>query len=337
MTLFRSDALAGKRILVTGGGTGLGKEISLGFAAHGGHVFICGRREAVLKTAVEQIRAETGGPADYAAVNVRDAASVEAMVADIWQSDPLTGLVNNAAANFIAPTETISPRGYEAIRSTVMDGSSFATLACGKRWIAGGLPGVVVSNLVTWVWTGSAYVVPSAMAKSAVQAMTMSLAVEWGPKNIRLNAIAPGPSRPKMLGKNSIQSRTPQLAQLSPIRCRSAAMAEWKSCAICLCSFSPTAALISTALRSRSTAVIIWRRPAHLPICRDLQIRTGNKRAKRFAPRRRRSAKAEALERVLIYSAAARSGRFSANMRRAMIVFITSTEPPAILMTRASA
>jgi NAD(P)-dependent dehydrogenase (short-subunit alcohol dehydrogenase family) len=193
MTLFRSDAPAGKRILVTGGGTGLGKEISLGFAAHGGHVFICGRREAVLKSAVEQIRAETGGSAEYAVVNVRDAASVEAMVADIWQSDPLTGLVNNAAANFIAPTETISPRGYEAIRSTVMDGSFFATLACGKRWIADGLPGVVVSNLVTWVWTGSAYVVPSAMAKSAVQAMTMSLAVEWGPKNIRLNAIAPGP------------------------------------------------------------------------------------------------------------------------------------------------
>jgi NAD(P)-dependent dehydrogenase (short-subunit alcohol dehydrogenase family) len=126
-------------------------------------------------------------------VNVRDAASVDGMVAEIWKSGPLTGLVNNAGANFIAPTETVTPHGYEAIRSTVMDGSFFATLACGKRWIAERLPGVVVSNLVTWVWTGSAYVVPSAMAKSAVHAMTMSLAVEWGPKNIRLNAIAPGP------------------------------------------------------------------------------------------------------------------------------------------------
>src|ERR1700722_17879855 len=117
MTLFRSDALAGKRILVTGGGTGLGKEMSLGFAAHGAHVFICGRRQAVLKSAVEQIRAETGGSADYAVVNVRDAASVDATVADIWQSGPLTGLVNNAAAKFIGPTETFSAPCYEAVWS----------------------------------------------------------------------------------------------------------------------------------------------------------------------------------------------------------------------------
>ena len=178
---------------MTGGGTGLGKELSLGFAEHGAHVFICGRREQILKDACDEISNETRGAAAYRVVNIRDAASVGAMVKDIWSSGPLTGLVNNAAANFIAPTESLSPRGYEAVRSTVMDGSFFATLACGKRWIAAGLPGVVLSNLVTWVWTGSAYVMPSAMAKSAVQAMTMSLAVEWGPKNIRLNAIAPGP------------------------------------------------------------------------------------------------------------------------------------------------
>ncbi|HEU0223252.1 MAG TPA: SDR family oxidoreductase [Paracoccaceae bacterium] len=193
MSPFRPDLLAGKRILVTGGGTGLGKEMSLGFAAHGAHVFICGRREAVLQAAVEEIRAKTGGAADFVVANVRDAESVEAMIDRIWETGPLSGLVNNAAANFIAPTESLTPRGYEAVRATVMDGSFFATLACGKRWIAAGLPGVVLSNLVTWVWTGSAYVVPSAMAKTAIQAMTMSLAVEWGPKNIRLNAIAPGP------------------------------------------------------------------------------------------------------------------------------------------------
>ncbi|TYR33549.1 SDR family oxidoreductase [Mesorhizobium microcysteis] len=190
---YRSDLLAGKRILVTGGGTGLGKEMSLGFAAHGAHVFICGRREQVLDAACAEIRDRTGGGADYRVVNVRDPDSVDSMIEDIWSSGPLTGLVNNAAANFIAPTESLSPRGYEAIRSTVMDGSFFATLSCGKRWIANGLPGVVLSNLVTWVWTGSAYVAPSAMAKAAIQAMTMSLAVEWGPKGIRLNAIAPGP------------------------------------------------------------------------------------------------------------------------------------------------
>ena len=193
MTIFRSDVLAKKRILITGGGTGLGKEMATGFAAHGAHVVICGRREAVLEAAAAEIVDKTGGSVDARVVNVRDAESVDRMVEGIWQDGPLTGLVNNAAANFIAPTETLSPRGYEAICSTVMDGSFFATLSCGKRWIAGGLSGTVVSNLVTWVWTGSAYVVPSAMAKSAVQAMTMSLAVEWGPKDIRLNAIAPGP------------------------------------------------------------------------------------------------------------------------------------------------
>ena len=111
----------------------------------------------------------------------------------IWTDGPLTGLVNNAAANFIAPTKDLSPRGFRAVTSTVMDGSFHVTLSAGKRWISGGLKGSVVSNLVTWVWTGSAFVVPSAMAKTALHAMTMSLAVEWGRYGIRLNATAPGP------------------------------------------------------------------------------------------------------------------------------------------------
>jgi short-subunit dehydrogenase len=188
-----ANALKGKRILVTGGGTGLGKEMSLGFAAQGAHVFLCGRRPDVLESAAAEIRARTGGAADTVVANVRDPASVEAAVESIWASGPLTGVINNAGANFISPTKDISPRGYEAIRSTIMDGSFFTTLACGKRWIADGLPGSVVSNLVTWVWTGSAFVVPAAMAKAAVHAMTMSLAVEWGPHGIRVNAVAPGP------------------------------------------------------------------------------------------------------------------------------------------------
>src|SRR6202789_2265778 len=115
------------------------------------------------------------------------------MIDRTWAEAPLTGLLNNAAANFIAPTKDLSPRGFRAITSTVMDGSFHVTLAAGKRWIAGGIRGSVVSNLVTWVWTGSAFVVPAAMAKTALHAMTMSLAVEWGPYGIRLNAVAPGP------------------------------------------------------------------------------------------------------------------------------------------------
>jgi NAD(P)-dependent dehydrogenase (short-subunit alcohol dehydrogenase family) len=191
--VFTRDVLDGKRILVTGGGTGLGKEMSVGFAAHGAHVFICGRRQDVLDQAAGEIRSRSGGRADAFVANVRDSDSIDAMMSAIWATGPLTGLVNNAGANFLAPTETLSPRGYEAIRSTVMDGSFYAAQACGRRWIAAGLPGAIVSNLVTWVWTGSAYVVPAAMAKAAVHAMTMSLAVEWGPYGIRVNAIAPGP------------------------------------------------------------------------------------------------------------------------------------------------
>lgn len=188
-----TNALAGKRILITGGGTGLGKEMALGFAAQGAHVYLCGRRPDVLTGAAEEIAGRTGGRVSTLVANVRDAASVEAAVAEAWAEGPLTGLINNAGANFISPTKDITPRGYEAIRATVMDGSFYATLACGKRWIAEGLPGSVISNLVTWVWTGSAYVVPCAMAKAAVHAMTMSLAVEWGPNRIRVNAVAPGP------------------------------------------------------------------------------------------------------------------------------------------------
>jgi NAD(P)-dependent dehydrogenase (short-subunit alcohol dehydrogenase family) len=192
---FRDDALAGKRILITGGGTGLGKELAKSFAANGAAVYICGRREAVLEEAVAEIgaRAAHGGSAAYELCDVRNAEQIDAMVERIWQAGPLTGLVNNAAANFISPSVDISPRGFEAVRSTVMDGALHSTLACGRRWIAAGLPGSVVSMLVTWVWTGSPYVLPSAMAKTAVHAMTMSLAVEWGRHNIRVNAVAPGP------------------------------------------------------------------------------------------------------------------------------------------------
>lgn len=192
MDIFRTDVLAGKSILVTGGGSGLGKEISKALAAKGAVVHICGRRGPVLEAAAADIAAE-GSEAHWHICDIRDAAQVDAMLGAVWSTGPLTGLVNNAAANFIAPTKDLSPRGFRAVTSTVMDGSFHVTLATGKRWIAEGIAGSVVSNLVTWVWSGSAFVVPSAMAKTALHAMTMSLAVEWGPYGIRLNATAPGP------------------------------------------------------------------------------------------------------------------------------------------------
>lgn len=192
--VFVPDLLSHKRILITGGGTGLGRGVAAQLVKHGAEVHLWGRRDAVLAEAVAVVSDGHPGAAHYQAVDVRDSAAVEAAVAEIWERyGPVTGLLNNAAANFIAPTATLSQRAFEAVTSTVMTGSFNTTLALGKRWIAESLPGTVLSNLTTWIWSGSAFVVPSAMAKAAVHAMTMSLAVEWGRYGIRLNAFAPGP------------------------------------------------------------------------------------------------------------------------------------------------
>lgn len=195
MTLYAADALAGKRILITGGGTGLGKGVAGFLARHGAQVHLWGRRLEVLQEAAEEINESCGQiRARVQTVDIRKAEQVDAAIGEIWeQHGPLTGLINNAAANFIAPTKDLSPRAFEAVTSTVMNGAFFTTHACGKRWIEQGLKGSVVSTLVTWIWTGSAFVVPSAMAKAAVNAMTMSLAVEWAKYGIRINAVAPGP------------------------------------------------------------------------------------------------------------------------------------------------
>ncbi|AOR78870.1 SDR family oxidoreductase [Novosphingobium resinovorum] len=193
MDIFKQDVLAGKAILVTGGGSGLGREIARSLSARGAVVHICGRRQALLDETAAQISAATGGAVHAHACDIRDADAVDAMIEAIWQTGPLSGLFNNAAANFIAPTKDLSARGFRAVTSTVIDGTFYTTLSCGKRWIRDGIAGAVVSNLTTWVWTGSAFVVPSAMGKTAIDAMTKSLAVEWGPYGIRLNAVAPGP------------------------------------------------------------------------------------------------------------------------------------------------
>jgi NAD(P)-dependent dehydrogenase (short-subunit alcohol dehydrogenase family) len=192
--IFDPMVLDGKRILITGGGTGLGRGVAARLVAHGAQVHLWGRREAILDEAAAEISAGHPGVVHYQTVNVRDFDLVAGAVDEIWDKHgPLTGVLNNAAANFIAPTVSLSPRAFEAVTSTVMAGSFNTTLAVGRRWIAEGLRGSVLSNLTTWVWSGSAFVVPSAMAKAAVHAMTMSLAVEWGRYGIRLNALAPGP------------------------------------------------------------------------------------------------------------------------------------------------
>ncbi|HEY6241890.1 MAG TPA: SDR family oxidoreductase [Burkholderiales bacterium] len=191
--MFRKDLLKGKRILVTGGGTGLGREMAAKYLELGADLFICGRRKETLEKTAGELTAKDGGSVKCYAVDIRDAAAVDAMVQAIWDDGgPLSGLVNNAAGNFISRTEDLSSRGFDAIANTVFHGTFYMTHAVGKRWIAGGHKGAVVSIVVTWVWTGSPFVVPSAMSKAGVQVMTQSLAVEWGRYGIRLNAIAPG-------------------------------------------------------------------------------------------------------------------------------------------------
>ncbi len=194
MNMFRDGILKGKRILVTGGGTGLGEVMAEAYAKLGASVYICGRRAAVLDETAKRIAGETGQKVKGIACDIRVAEAVEDMIAQIWgDGGPLTGLVNNAAGNFISRTKDLSPRGFNAIADIVFRGSFYVTLACGKRWIEGGNRGSVISILTTWIWNGGPFTVPSAMSKAGLNIMTKSLAVEWGPYGIRLNAIAPGP------------------------------------------------------------------------------------------------------------------------------------------------
>lgn len=190
--MFRTDLLKGKKALITGGGTGLGKSIAKRYAELQAEVVICGRRAEVLEQTAQELRAATGGKISFVSCDVRNADAVNAMMDQVWQSGPLDILVNNAAANFIAQTHKLSPRAIDAILNIVLHGSFYCTTNVGKRWIDAGRPGVVLSVATTPSFTGSAFTAVSAAAKAGVVAMTRSLAVEWGPKQIRLNAIAPG-------------------------------------------------------------------------------------------------------------------------------------------------
>lgn len=193
MSMFRKDLLSNHKILVTGGGTGLGKSMAEAFAAHGAEVVIWGRRGPVLEEAAAEIREATGGKVTPMPVDIRNAGAIDEAMQEIFDQSPLTGLVNNAAGNFISRTEDLSANAFNAIASIVAHGTFNTTVAAGKRWIAGGHKGNILSIVTTWVWIGSPFTVPSAMSKAGVAAMTQSLAVEWGPKGIRANAVAPGP------------------------------------------------------------------------------------------------------------------------------------------------
>lgn len=195
--MFRDGLMAGERILVTGGGTGLGREMAEGFLKLGATVYICGRRQVKLDETAAELTAlhpkDSGGKIVPMACDIRDADAIHAMVDAIWaDGGALTGVVNNAAGNFISRTEDLSVNGFNAIADIVMRGTFYVTLDIGKRLIAEKKRASFLSILTTWVWSGSAFVVPSAMSKTAINAMTQSLATEWGRYGLRFNAIAPG-------------------------------------------------------------------------------------------------------------------------------------------------
>jgi NAD(P)-dependent dehydrogenase (short-subunit alcohol dehydrogenase family) len=200
--MFQTDLLKGQRILVTGGGTGLGRAMTDKFLSLGADAVICGRRGELLASTARELEGRHGRKVATYTLDIRQAPAVEEMAADIFATGGLTGLVNNAAGNFISRTEDLSSRGFDAVANIVMHGTFYVTHAIGKHWIeevkaqGGWKPGMpmksVMSIIVTWVLNGGPYVVPSAMSKSAIHTMTMSLATEWGRYGIRLNAVGPG-------------------------------------------------------------------------------------------------------------------------------------------------
>jgi len=193
--MLREDALQNKVIIVTGGGSGLGKAMTTYFLELGAKVAITSRNLEKLKNTAEELTAQTGGICLPVACDVRQYDQVENMLNEVLNAfDKVDILVNNAAGNFISPTERLSANAFDTIIDIVLKGSKNCTLALGKHWIDRGEKNKTVLNIVTtYAWTGSAYVVPSATAKAGVLAMTRSLAVEWAKYGIRMNAIAPGP------------------------------------------------------------------------------------------------------------------------------------------------
>ena len=193
MSGFKSNFLSGKNILITGGGTGLGREMAITFSKLGARVSIISRKREVLEQTSRDIR-KMGYEVEYEQCDVRYPDQIARAVENIEaRTGSINSLVNNAAGNFISRTEDLSNKAFDTVIAIVLQGTVYFSMEMGKKWIKSNSGGVILNVVTTYSWTGSAYVVPSAVSKAGVLALTRSLAVEWGPRGIRSVAIAPGP------------------------------------------------------------------------------------------------------------------------------------------------
>jgi len=192
--MLRPGALKDKTYIITGGGTGLGRSIGKYLLELGANLVISSRKQEVLDKTVSELKNETGGKVLAVAADVRKYEEIENVIRQTEANfGSVTGVLNNAAGNFISPTERLSHRAFDIVVDIVLKGTYYTTLAAGKNWIAKKQSGVFLNIVTTYAWTGSGFVVPSACGKAGVLALTRSLAVEWAKYNIRSNAIAPGP------------------------------------------------------------------------------------------------------------------------------------------------
>jgi NAD(P)-dependent dehydrogenase (short-subunit alcohol dehydrogenase family) len=192
--MLKPDALKGKTIIVTGGGTGLGRAMGTYFLELGANLVITSRKKEVLDKTAAELSSKTGGKVLSVACDIRKYEEIENLIKTTESEfGQIHAVLNNAAGNFISPTERLSHRAFDIVVDIVLKGTYYTTLAAGKNWIAKKQPGIFLNIVTTYAWTGSGYVVPSACGKAGVLALTRSLAVEWAKYNIRSNAIAPGP------------------------------------------------------------------------------------------------------------------------------------------------